>query len=202
MPIRFNVKTRRYEQDGTPLPSSLIRERVDALTKKVQSRARRLSAQLNSGDINVDQWHDAMRELLSAAHLAAAAVGKGGMKRLRASDIGRVNRKLEWQFKFLDKFRKAIKIGKFVTNPARIVARSASYASAVYVTFATTKFDEEKAAKTEMQCRLVINSEEGCEECAADADAGWMPVSDMDEIGSRICGDFCRCLIEFEDESL
>lgn len=201
MPIRFNTKTKRYERNGEALPPSYVRERIDALTAKVQRQARRLSQKLINGELTPEQWQAAMSELLSAAHLASAAVGKGGMRRLKTKDIVRVERKLTWQLKFLDKFRKAITSGKFATNPARIVSRAASYASAVYVTFATTKFDTEKSkADSEMKCRLVINSEEGCEECASDADNGWVPVSEMDEIGTRICGDFCRCTLEFEDE--
>ena len=51
-----------------------------------------------------------------------------------------------------------------------------------------------------MLCRLITNSQEGCQECADDEAAGWVDVNDMKEIGTRECGDFCKCDIEFEDE--
>ena len=83
-----------------------------------------------------------------------------------------------------------------------IASRAAKYASAVFITFsnALQEAQTEGANEKEMLCRLVQNSKEGCPECNADAAAGWMPVSEMGEIGSRECGDFCLCEIEFEDE--
>ena len=201
MPIRFNVKTKRYERDGVPVPYSEVRGRVLALQAKIAKQLRRLAKQLNDSKITSKEWQSSVKETLKAGHLAAAAIGKGGVSQLKNKDVAKVNKKLKWQYGFLAKFSKAITRGKFAANPARIVSRAASYASAVYVTYATTRFDEEKAkADPEMKCRLVINSEEGCEECASDAENGWVPVSEMDEIGTRICGDFCKCTIEFEDE--
>jgi len=51
--------------------------------------------------------------------------------------------------------------------------------------------------KNPEQVQLIVNSEEGCHECVADASIGWMSVDDMSLIGSRACGDSCTCEIEF-----
>jgi hypothetical protein len=200
MPIRFNPKTRKYERNGKPVPYAEVRSRVLALQMKIAKRLRRISKQLNDGKITPQEWEAAVKETLKTGHLAASALGKGGVRQLDNKDLRRIEKKLKWQYGFLAKFRKTIMRGRYADNPERIVSRSASYASSVYAMYENTRFDNIKETDGKMRVRLVINSEEGCAECAEDADEGWMPADDMGEIGSRICGDFCKCTIEFEDE--
>jgi hypothetical protein len=89
-------------------------------------------------------------------------------------------------------------------SEAATPSRARSYASSIYVSFSRTfqKSQREfvEGGKNPERCRLVTNSEEGCVECAADEAEGWMSIDDMGEIGSRICGDFCKCDIIFEDD--
>ena len=83
--------------------------------------------------------------------------------------------------------------------------RARSYASSLYISFSQA----EQEAKTEylpgadnpeqIYATLVQSSKEGCEECNADADAGPQPVEEVGEIGSRICGEWCLCVLEFTD---
>lgn len=57
------------------------------------------------------------------------------------------------------------------------------------------------AVKRELHVRLVLNSLDGCHQCKADSNSGWMPVSKMGELGSRACGNDCSCDLQFEDEA-
>ena len=63
--------------------------------------------------------------------------------------------------------------------------------------------EEWKAAgyvSKEPQVRLVQSSQEGCVECNSDAAEGWVNESDCKELFSRLCGDWCLCEIEWQDD--
>ena len=143
-----------------------------------------------------EQWQEAMQSLLTSAHIIAASVGKGG--RDNVTDWSKVEKKIDWQAGFLGAFGAAVVAGS--VSAARAAQRAASYADAAYVTFSNADVERKAGGEREMLCRLVQNSQEGCSECQSDAAEGWMPVSDMAELGSRECGDWCKCYIEFEDE--
>jgi len=203
MPIRYNETKKRFERDGVAISPVELRELIDKLTLATKRDARRLSARLERGEITQAAWAAGMLALLRAAHVVAASVGGGGLSQVTDSRWQKVEKKVSWQKRYLDKFGAAIVAGTVLTTVGAIASRAAKYASAVYVTFANALREEQTAGvEKEMQCRLVQNSKEGCPECSADASEGWMPVSEMGEIGSRECGDYCLCEIEFEDELL
>lgn len=197
--ITYNQQTRRFERDGVPVTDEELRQLIDKLTLQTQREARRLSGRLERGEIDREQWLVAMLALLKAAHVVAVSVGSGGIAQVSDQRWKKAENKVRWQSAFLTRFGAAIAAGSFVGS---IASRAAKYASAIYTTYANAFQESQTAGKDEqeMRCRLVQNSQEGCSECAADASAGWMPVSEMGEIGSRICGDYCKCDIEFEDE--
>jgi hypothetical protein len=112
-----------------------------------------------------------------------------------------VGAKIKWQYGYLAKFTR--KIARGGISEAAIASRSRSYASAIYISFART-FKESQTefvedGKNPARVRLVTNSKEGCQECADDEARGWVSVDDMGLLGTRICGDFCRCILEFDD---
>lgn len=186
----YNEKTRQYERDGVVITAVMLRELIDKLTTYTRLRARRLGQQLQDGKITPEQFAAGMTSLLAAAHVVAEAVGG-------RNDWGKVRDKVARQQGYLAKFVASVAAGTVISG---ISARAGSYISAIYTTFANGRFDERQQVEREMQVMLVQTSEEGCSECNADSDE-WVPVSAMGEIGSRICGDFCRCFLVFEDES-
>lgn len=138
-----------------------------------------------------------MLSLLTSAHIIAASVGKGG--RDNVTDWSKVEKKIDWQAGFLGAFGAAVVAGSI--SSARAAQRAASYADAAYVTFSNADQERQADGRSEgVMVRLITNSAEGCSECADDEAAGWMPVDDMGEIGTRICGDWCRCVLEFSNE--
>lgn len=189
MPITYNESARQYERDGVVITAVILRELIDKLTTYARLRARRLGARLEAGEISPGQFAEAMTELLTSAHVIAEVVSG-------RNDLEKVKAKVSWQKRYLSKFVASVAAGTVISG---IAARAGSYISAIYTTFANGRFDERQQVEREMQVMLVQTSEEGCSECNADSDE-WVPVSAMGEIGSRICGDFCRCFLVFEDE--
>lgn len=209
MPHDWVRSERRYRgPDGKPISRRQIKAVIDKLTEHVRRDAGRIASRFDAGSITAAEFASQMRELLKAGHIVAASVGRGGRALMTASDWGRVGRKIAWQNGYLAKFERKLTTGTL--SKANTLNRARAYTNSIYISYAQT-FQESQAEIFEpdadkvitdqnMLCRLIQNSEEGCAECSADADEGWMPVADMAELGSRICGDFCRCEIEFEDE--
>lgn len=195
--MQYDPKTRKFLNGDKYVSHLETREAIDRLTAFIKKESARYAKAFNDGKLSPDEFNFAMRELLKAGHIVSSSVGRGGRERMSAGDWGRVGRKIKWQYGYLDKFTRKLKAG----TPINVRSRAAAYVDAIYISYA----DSFKEAQTENRptgevlVQLVQNSEEGCVECAADAALGFIPVSEMGEIGTRICGDWCKCDLEFRD---
>ena len=200
MPNVYDATKKLFANAQGYIPRAKVRAEIDKLIKHVQKRARRLARAFEeTGDIIT--FEQEMRDLLKSAHIVAASIGRGGRQRMTVKDWGKVGAKIKWQYGYLAKL--AAKVAKGAVQ-AMSEYRAASYASAIYISYSTAQLEEDKPPidNEGVKARLIINSKEGCVECAADAAKGWMPIEDMGRIGSRLCGDFCKCFIEFSDGPL
>lgn len=202
MPHDYSPKSKHFINDGKQVSHLAVRAEIDKLTDHVAGEAARIAKGFAKGNFSIVEFEVQMRDLLKSAHIIAASVGKGGRARMTQADWGRVGAKIKWQNGYLSKFAK--KIARGSVSEIATPSRAKSYASSIYISFANT-FQESQTefvaeGKNPAQVRLVTNSQEGCEECAADEAEGWMSVDDMKELGTRICGDFCKCDLEFKDE--
>lgn len=202
-PYDFDPNKRSYRNNGEYVSRRETREKIDKLTEFIKREAGRIAKRYDAGTINAAQFNAEMRELLKAGHIIASSVGRGGLERMTLADWGKVGNKIKWQYSFLDKMTRKLANGAI----ANTSSRAKSYASAIYVSYADSYLQTNREfiesggdnnPNGEILCRLVTNSKEGCVECAADESLGWIPVSEMDEIGTRQCGDFCLCDIEFD----
>lgn len=199
--ITYNITTRQYERDdGSVITAAELRAMFDTLDAETKKQLRAVSRKRENGDITTDQWAEAILAILVAAHIVSISLGKGGIERVTQADWDKVQEKIAWQSGYLSKWVNRITAGLFLVTAGAIAARAVQYAGSLYPMFANTRFRERKEADREMLCRLITHSKEGCPECAADEAIGWMPVSEMGEIGTRECENWCLCTIEFEDE--
>jgi hypothetical protein len=198
----YSRKQKAFYAGGRKVSRQQVRREINKLTDHVAKESARLAKSLKAGNVSLPEFELAMRELLKSAHIVSASVGKGGRALMTQADWGRVGAKIRWQYGYLNTFARKIERG--LVSDAATVSRARSYASSIFVSFSRT-FQKAQSTfvdggKNPERCRLVTNSEEGCVECAADEAEGWMSIDDMGEIGSRICGDFCKCDIIFEDD--
>lgn len=203
MPHDYSPQTRTFTTpDGRTLTRRDVRAKLEKVLDYLREQSAKIARRFDAGETTAEEMGDGLRELLRASHIVAATVGKGGREQMSSRDWGKVGAKVRWQNGFVDKFVKDLKGGKL--SKAATVSRAKSYSSAVYVTYATAESDAAKEViepkGEEVLVRLITNSEEGCEECAADEAAGWMKPDDMTEIGGRLCQDFCKCTFEWSDE--
>lgn len=202
MPHDYNPKTKRFIKNGKAVSHLEVRNKIDKLTEFVGKEAARIAKKYQAGSITLTGFEKEMQALLKSGHIIAASVGKGGRARMTQADWGRVGAKIKWQNGYLSKF--ARKIARGSISEIATPSRAKSYASSIYISFANT-FQESQTefvaeGKNPAQVRLITNSKEGCEECAADEAEGWMSVDDMKALGTRICGDFCKCDLEFKED--
>lgn len=193
MPHDYRPQTKSFV--GVPRP--LVRKEIDKLTDHIAKQAALIGRRYEKGKITLAEFELQMRELLKSGHIIAASVGKGGRSRMTLKDWGKVGSRLKKEYTYLSKFRRKIGLGKV---PRIATAnRAKKYASSIVMSYHET-VRTEHGRESELKVKLVTNSLEGCEECAADEAAGWMNLEDMGEIGTRICGNFCKCDLVFSDE--
>lgn len=201
----YSIKQKAFYTGGKKVSRQAVRKEINALTGHVSKESARIAGRLREGTIRLPEFELQMRELLKSAHIVASSVGKGGRALMTQADWGRVGAKIKWQYGYLQKFARKIERGGI--SEAALSARAKSYASSIFVSFSNTfqeaQTDFVEGGKNPLLARLVTNSKEGCVECEADAAEGWVSIDDVSPIGSRLCGDFCLCDLEFsDDESL
>ena len=207
----YDVRAKHFiTKAGRIRSRSEMRQEVAKITDHLKKEARRLAQAQAAGRITANELETEMRSLLKASHTLAASIGRGGWKRMTPKDWGRVGAKIKWQNKYLKKFARII-ARDILSGPAAM-NRIQSYASAIHVTFYRAFAEEMRETGTmpsdvprdkdgkEILVKLVQNSEEGCPDCIADADEGFMPLDEMGDLGTRECGDWCKCILVFSDE--
>lgn len=176
---------------------------IEKLTTASKREARRISAKLENGTIDVDEWKAAILALLVSSHIIAASVGRGGRSAMTSSDWQKVSDKVAWQESYLTQLREKIVAGGVIVAAGVIAARAVKYFDAPYISFSSA-FREKEIESTggKVMVRLITNSVEGCSECADDEAEGWMDLEDCKELGDRICGDWCKCFLEFSSNEM
>ena len=200
MPYEYDPTKGLYKDGEQYVSRKEVRARLDGVLESLKVRAVQYARKYNEGEWTAKQFGDAMRELLESSHIAAGVLGRGGRESMQAKDWQRIEEKITWQNGYLTKFISKLARG---TVSAASESRAKSYVSSVYVSYADAKAEaqtEVDVKGNEPKARLVTSSKESCAECEADSNEGWMPESEMQPIGSRICQEWCLCEIEFQDE--
>lgn len=202
MPYLYSRRFKKFlTQSGTPVSQLAVRGEVDKLIRYVGNESQKLANKLLQSRITLAQFETQTSQLLMAGHITAASIGRGGITRMSQSDWSEVGAKIAWQNDYLGRFSKRIAAG--TVSPKMTTYRAGLYADALYTSFSKTFFKEHSEipeGQNPERCKLKTNSLEGCRECANDEARGWISVADMKPIGSRICGDFCKCDIIFEND--
>lgn len=200
MPYEYDPTKGLYKDGEQYVSRKEVRARLDGVLESLKVKAGQYARKYNEGEWTAKQFGDAMRELLESSHIAAGVLGRGGRESMQAADWQRIEEKIAWQNGFLTRFIAKLARG---TVSAASESRAKSYVSSVYVSYADAKAEARQDVEVdnkEPRVRLVTSSKESCAECEADSNEGWMPESELSPLFTRICGDWCLCEIEFQDE--
>jgi hypothetical protein len=195
----YDAKSKSFRRAGRVVTRHQVRAEIDKLTEHISRQAAKIGERYAKATLTLARFEIEMRELLKSGHIIASSVGRGGRSRMTQADWARVGSRLRREYGYLSKFVR--KLGQGKIDKAFTANRAKKYSSSIVMSYhETMKTEETKDSVSEIKVRLVQNSREGCAECAADADRGWVNVEDMGEIGTRICGNFCLCDLEFSDD--
>lgn len=200
MPFDYDAKVKQFTQRGKAIPLTTVRKEIDGLTAGIAKEAEAIARRYTAGQITLAQFEREMQAVLKSGHIIAAGVGKGGYARMTTADWNAVGTRLNREYGYLGKMVKKIGRGKIAADLTPY--RAKKYANGVVMSWhETMRTEHTRDSVTTIKVMLIQNSKEGCEECNADADRGWVAVEDMAEIGTRICGNFCRCYLDFSDDA-
>ncbi|HRH40399.1 MAG TPA: hypothetical protein PKY82_02055 [Pyrinomonadaceae bacterium] len=195
MPITFDKITGRFrDARGRFISASRVHHEINKTVSKLEIDLRSISQNLNQGKINLPEWQIQSAAKIKTAHLAAAAIGKGGRKQMTVSDWGKTGAAIREQYKFLNNFSREIEKGRQSAN--QIEFRASTYAKAVRETFYKQEIDVRKKAGY-LFCRRILDAAESCIECESWATKGFVPIEEQPPIGGLLCRNFCRCELEY-----
>lgn len=82
-----------------------------------------------------------------------------------------------------------------------VESRAQMYTDSTYATYENNVLSRERdEGGGEIRGRRVLEAGDNCEDCIAASTEGFVPLSDLPEIGDSVCGPRCRCEFEFETD--
>jgi hypothetical protein len=145
--------------------------------------------------MTLDGWQLRMADLIKKGHVAAMAVGAGGIDQATGDDWVRTSRRLLDEYTHLAEFARKLASGQLPSNGSVIawakmygVAPTGTYEDTLRAGDILAGFDEE---------RRLTHGYKSCRECKGYAGLGWQPVGILPGIGRRCaCYSNCRCTFE------
>jgi len=86
-------------------------------------------------------------------------------------------------------------------SPELIVSRAQLYAASAYATYENNVMARESDSGVVNGRRVVEADDSSCEECIDAATSEYIPLNEIEEIGTLQCSVNCRCIIEYEDNA-
>lgn len=172
-----------------------IRREIDKLSIHAKERILLLTAQLRSKKITVALWAKEMKKIVKNSHLVAMIAGVGGFKKVKEKDVKAARKKIKSEIGYLENLTKKVKTGAVAL--IKLKSRAVLYVSGILTTFYKAVIGNRPS---DTLVRRIRNARESCRECIAwdHHNKGWIPIGEMAEIGSLICGNHCKCHLEFK----
>lgn len=165
---------------------------LDRLTAATQERLAVLGQRRAAGTMFTADWRAAVQAVLKDAHIAAAALARGGFDQLDKSTTGLVGSRLRAQYDYLSQFAVQVPANAF---DGRAAARLLQYGNGAVRGTYSAILRRDAEADGDTQERNILGSERPCGECPDLSAEGWVPIGTLPEVGTRECLGNCRCEI-------
>ncbi|MBE9178687.1 hypothetical protein IQ268_08955 [Oculatella sp. LEGE 06141] len=175
--------------------SSLQRE-----TAQTTVKLRRLTSELRTDRLPLEQWQSRFTDTLRAAHLSAAEIAADGTLTPPYEAI--VDEVLAEELDYLSKFADDLASGQYdeEVSPVRYTAleRAGLYAAALALTYSrATILTRQSQGHTQAWRRLNALAR-SCKQCVEYQTFGWVGIDEVVAIGHRCaCRGRCKCHISF-----
>lgn len=195
-PYRFNARAYSYiDARGRFVSRLAVRNALDEALAANTGRVRALTEALRDGRLSIADWQLQMAREIKNAHLYSAAAAKGGWQNMTPADYGRAGQRIRAQYAFLNAFAAQVASGEQARD-GRMVARAELYGQAGRNTYHLTERGEmEVRGMTEESS--ILHPADSCDECIAEAEAGWQPIGTLTPVGERVCLGRCRCTFDY-----
>jgi hypothetical protein len=193
----WDKANRRYvDAKGNPVPDSVIREWIDSAVDDTKDDIGSIADELIGGEIDGPEWKQKITSRLRAMHTGVSLIAAGGLNHITDKALGRINAKLIEQDRYLVKFSIDIETG-IQQKDGTLKTRAELYADAGVGTYEYVKRGEKQDAGFDEERSILDDGANHCEDCPAEAAAGWVPIGSLTPIGGRECLARCRCSIEY-----
>jgi hypothetical protein len=200
----FFVGAYRNVATGRTVAPSIVRAELDRYIVNSNGEIRALAERLRAGQINIADWHTAMRRQIKNVHLNAVAAANGGFNNMTARTYGQAGGFIRSQYDFLRGFADQIISGEQPLD-GTLIRRAEMYNNAGRRTYHKAVHDNlsdvEQASGRRAVIGSTLNPADHCEECV-NLDGRWFFLSDKTavtgtgrykDIGDRICRTNCQC---------
>lgn len=193
----WSERTGRYrnQQTGRFVSGKEVRASIDKAIEASAKRIQSLSISLKENRINLAEWQIRMYQELKAAHIANAALARGGFAQLTQSDLGRIGSILKEQLSYLGNFARQIERGEQLLD-GRFLLRAQMYVEKGRSTYHA--FERlEKLSHGYTKERNIRHASDSCDGCIGETSRGWVEIMSLIPVGSRICLTKCKCSLDY-----
>lgn len=178
---------------------TLVKAGAEAVVDEARFRMTELVHRLQRHEIDIDVFYLETKRQVKLLHTAQAALARGGWDQMRPADYARVADEVGRQFGFLRERVEVAAKGAYGPDYTRrgFEAHIGQYADAGRSTYENTRLQVLKEGGA-VEAQRIRAATDGCEDCIAWADLGWIPIEDMESnypIGSGACRNNCHCVI-------
>jgi hypothetical protein len=195
--FRYDDRAGRFRDSSTGrfVSERQVRDAVDATVSLASEHMATLSSDFRAGTINAAQFLDGMLTEIKSVQIASALAAYGGRDQMTQSRWGYVGSVIREQYAYARQMVADVLDGKQRMN-GRLDARARQYANSGRTTYENIRRREMALAGMAYELN-VQHSDEGCEECVAASDRGWVPIGTLPPVGARICRGACLCTLAF-----
>jgi hypothetical protein len=198
--VNFDRNQAAFIVDGDKVNEALVQKELGRIELKIAALIRDYNEKLFKKQWTLAKWREEMDKLVETSHLLFAALALGGLGAAAASVD--VKRRIKRDKTAVVRFARALRYKQIPSLPLA-QNRGRAYLRSFYVTYQLLDqkthidagFTEAKNILSAAEhCRTSIQGQaihrQGCYETAL---RGWLLIKDMPPIGTRVCGQFCKC---------
>lgn len=198
--MRWDKQKRRYvDSRGRVIPERQVRKEVSDYVAGEQEKVLKKAANTVEGIIDRSAFFAFLESKIDTWHKITGTIAYGGKAQMTPERWARIERIIESEKEFLAGF-KADTAAEILTEG--LGNRAAMYTDAAYATFANQELQRERDEGVTLGRRICEKDGTSCDECVSAATEEWVPLDDLEEIGSLQCLNNCRCEFEFQTDGV
>jgi hypothetical protein len=211
----YNRQELRYLVNGRAVPPAIAKAGAEAVVTQARFAISDLTIKLQQGLIGADEWYAGMKEATKLAHMAQAALARGGFDNMSPADWRKVEGKIynQWagvpgKYPGLRRFAEDVERGRYGravaatgSTPAQQMSgtlpqRAGMYAESTRGTYENTRTEmhQERGFRYATRIKAAVDS---CPTCIEEADKK-VPIDEVVPISDSECGSRCNCVIIYD----